>query len=828
MLRTKNRLPLSNWSLWTSCLLLAIALVGCQQNSRTEQSKNESPPDITAAEILATVKQQYRDASSYQDNAVLYLTYRLNGRAIQEPNPWSIAWTRDGQYSANLFNAKVRCDGKSLSCYVFDIETGNVDNQHLLIPASPFGRLLNDKIASHFVFGTSELPLDELETTRRDHLVPPMIGFSEPQLLPDWLRAPTKVQRLEDDESIGESCYVLKLHSEGKEYRAWINQKSGVIEQIEFPLQYLDSQILASEQVTNLRFFARLHDARLDDEVAADQFKIATRMATKQVDHFVTLPEPLPCLKLGEEVGDVVLQNPTNDSLAKVADLYDAPTTLLWITGFSANDLIGKFGELAKGIGSDNHRFAVVYSDDSLASPGTASSEIDSRLGNALASAQLPALYDPKMNASAELEIKAVPSVIVLDKANRVQFAKAIDSKDWTEDVKIALDRVAKGENVASEMKTEYQKYLDEYHQQLALAMTTTRGDSRTATGQPVSGVDMKGSTKAKLVWESRSLKDPGNIHIPWKSDQLFVLDGWQTVVEFDSRGDLINRFNLSLPEGVGVNRIRSLVTNEGKRWFVAFSMLGKQAFVFNDAWEKVLEYPEAGNGGETSGISQVQLTESRSGSVDLWMSFIDKNGIRKIDVRDGTVEQVIDKPCRGFCLLGGKLVVVDGGKVHIGGKQIPGLAKWNSTTLLPGPDSLSCCTVCRNDQEAWKLFCIDHVGTVKWSHPILPQFFDNDIESLAYGSGRQRGPSGGSEFAISASNNSSAMLFDLQENTPVKVEFGWRSAVQPLRGIAAWSSSEHSASGARLVTSTKDGVQCWEIPGNRTQIIPASTQLNR
>ncbi len=120
-------------------LSLAFALSGCQRTDSQAEQRSGGPPKsfadhITAPEIFSSMVTKYRKAVRYSDRAVLYMSYRLNGRAIQEPQPWTVAIDEKGRFAANLFNAQVRCDGKLLSCYVYDIESGNLDDQRLLLP----------------------------------------------------------------------------------------------------------------------------------------------------------------------------------------------------------------------------------------------------------------------------------------------------------------------------------------------------------------------------------------------------------------------------------------------------------------------------------------------------------------------------------------------------------------------------------------------------------------------------------------------------------------------------------------------------------------------
>jgi len=149
-------------------LVLGIASLGCgKPGDRADKAKADQPAlSQSGAEIWQETLAAYRAAESYRDEAVLYLSYRLQGQLIQEPQPWSISWSRgpEQKFSAKLFNAQLRSDGQRLSCYVYDIESANLDNQWLLLEQSgplPLETLLADNLARYFIGGFSEIPLDE-------------------------------------------------------------------------------------------------------------------------------------------------------------------------------------------------------------------------------------------------------------------------------------------------------------------------------------------------------------------------------------------------------------------------------------------------------------------------------------------------------------------------------------------------------------------------------------------------------------------------------------------------------------------------------------------
>ena len=799
---------------WFACVamfLVLMLLAGCDdEQPRTADIAYSTADDLSAQEILGAALQRYSQAHSYQDNAVLYLTYRLNGRAIQEPHPWSIAWNRKGQFSADWFNAKLRCDGNRFSCYVYDIETGNIDNQQILVPSGGdvIRKLFDDRIASHFIFGTSELPLDKLETERENQLIQPMLSFYDEQFSRKWLENPTQISRLSDDDSTGRACYVLRMEDEGKIYRLWIARDSGVIEQIEWPLQYLDSQVLASDEITNLQFFVRFHDAQLNSTVPPARFEIQQQLAAKLVTNFVALPEPMTSELIGEVVEEFEFFTPDSTRVTGQS-MSGSRHILLCITGYNALEHVRQFAALKKQLGSGQAEFDVVYSDEFLESPRTGSYEIAEEYRDEFNNSGLNLLYDREMNASASFKLKVVPSVLVVGGNGVLEYARAIDSDDWQEQLQTVVQRIAAGEAVAEEMKSEYRKFLDEYHDQLAAASSNLN----------IAGSESRSSVRnyeAERVWEMESLQEPGNVHVPLNSNRIFVLDGWQTVVELDVNGQIQNKHRLPVPADTAINRIRSFRDSHGNLMFVAFAMLGKQAFVFDNNWKLVLEYPSRGTETVPRGITECQLADTDAdGITELWISFVDENGVQKVDINTAAVEQVAKQPVKSFCLIDGRLIRVVNDSI-MAGSQASGLdelRQWRISMIRRFGKQIV--ATGRNDLNHWKLFKLDS-RQLSWSKHIGSQVFDTDIDPLT-------AANNGQQALIGIATGRGPIIFADGGNHPIEYSMSGLAS-DGLTGIGILACEGKTA----VIVSADGAVSLWELSGQETVVRPASTTRRR
>jgi len=149
------------------CLVLAAGCTKQSANNTKQASKDTPAVAQNGEELWRETLRAYSTADSYRDEAVLYLSYRLHGQLIQEPQPWAVRWTNDQKLATNLFNSQIRADGSRLGCYIFDIETANLDNQWLVLQQSnapPLDTMFADGMARYFAGGFAEIPLDETPT----------------------------------------------------------------------------------------------------------------------------------------------------------------------------------------------------------------------------------------------------------------------------------------------------------------------------------------------------------------------------------------------------------------------------------------------------------------------------------------------------------------------------------------------------------------------------------------------------------------------------------------------------------------------------------------
>ena len=526
-----------------------------------------------------------------------------------------------------------------------------------------------------------------------------MIGFFEKELLPSWLTKPEQVRRLADDQSTGSACYVVELLSADRIYHVWVNQDSGMIEQIKLPLQYLDSEILASEQVTDLRFFVRFHDAVMNQPIADETFKYKERIGAKVVSRFVTLPEPMPSERVGERSRQWTFLNPDGRNFEKP----EGAIGVVWLVAGNEMPLAEQLSALTQDEAS---KVIVAFSDDLLKQPGSKRYEPIADLAKLLRDANLTYVYDPQMQNSSQIKLKSVPAFVVFDADSTIQFAKMIDEDHWTDELKVALQRVANGENLAAELKRDYQKFLDKYHQEIAAqSRTSTKTGNVDFESKPYSKLE----EIAELIWQTDKFKNAGNIHIQQSMAKTFVLDGWQTVVELGSIGQEVARHRLPIPTSAAINRMRSF-SSKGKVYFAAYSMLGPNVFLFDENFKLLQQLP----GEDEENVPRITICDCQFSENNLWIGTID-HGIYQFRIGENKLTKVSDESVRDLDFIDDRMICVREGKMEFDDDNVQTLNKWTINALASNSAQNLVAATGKDDLGTWRLFVLDADTRVLW-----------------------------------------------------------------------------------------------------------------
>ena len=634
------------------CLVLA---AGCNKESANTTKKAQKDTPAVAQngdDLWRQTLHAYSTADSYRDEAVLYLSYRLHGQLIQEPQPWAVRWTRDQKLATNLFNSQIRADGSRLGCYVFDIETANLDNQWLILQQSnapPLDTMFADGMARYFAGGFAEIPLDETPAAPLKAMTPPTLGWLTGQLSWEWLQKPRLVERMKDSLVDGRPCYHLKLHGEKLSSEVWIDQDSQLVRQMTLPTELLDPAVRTAVELTEVEFFARMHKAERNVSLPPEEFAVQQPRDATPVQQFVALPEPFPCAAIGKPLPSLRLAD-TNGTFVDLTQ-EKRPLVLVWISGVLGQKELIELKEAMSRSGSDRVRWIAVFSDDQAETGSGVGRRLFAELRKWVAESGLACewLYDAELQGSRALQLETLPAAIVVNAEHQVEYAVGLSTDRWTERLIGAVQRIERGEPVSNEMLADYQAYLTRYKKKLQLV------SAQKLLGPAARRAEQNASDTSALSFKestfSRELQRPGNLYLRELNGQTEVLafDGWQTVVRMNTKGQVFERVKLPIPEGTAATCLRLGQANEGQPTVAVWSVLGKEIFVLDSQWKPISKL-SLGDTESRDSVLDCQFSKEVDGREVLWVAF-QSNGLRAYDFATQSWSQSVQSQVESFVL---------------------------------------------------------------------------------------------------------------------------------------------------------------------------------
>ncbi len=629
-----GKLQVTRWISIALSVAIGLTCIGCPTSSsgpQPEKKSEDAKSKLTAEEILLQTKLAYATQLHYSDNAKLYLSYRLQDRYVQEQQPWAIRWQRDVGFSLNQFNAEITHDGKRLSCFVFDNDTGNLDLQQLLVVepiASSLQRVLRDSIARYYVSGHAELPIVAAEVDHETPLISPVWGWLNQQTQWPIFVAPDSSRRLADGLVDGKACYHLQVQRGELISELWIDQESSIVRQMTIPNQILDARVRQSPDVTDIQFFARMHDATFSPTLAENAFQIRVPAEAKPLQQFLAIPRPFPCDAIGKSAQPVLLQSPAGLP-ADIRSWDNRVSVLIWVgddTLFQSVELSSSFFEWVM---SSQLIYGLVYSDEHLAQIDSTQPKIPALIEqwNVRQPIAGECWYDPQSQWTQMIGLRNLPAAVVINQRGTIEYALSLSDSHWSEKLDGAISRILAGESIAAEMVLDYQDYLSRYRDRLEKVRSTELMDDAVTTPGKSKSIAMR------ELYRVNNLARPGNLYVsPSQIDHWYVLDGWRTIVEFDRHGTLVKKTQPELPPGAAIDSLRwnRSVNDHNRMGFVAaFSTLGKSIHLYDSNWQR---------------MTTITIPESAQGLIDCcYVKRADKNSLWAIIAGLGLCEYTSD-----------------------------------------------------------------------------------------------------------------------------------------------------------------------------------------
>lgn len=566
------------------CCSWLATLSGCSGSS----SPKAEPLATSANEVIEKMRNAYQTSRSYEDHGEIIVRYVLNGAAQEEKHPFAFRHDRGRMSEIITFRALRQFSKGEFGLAVLDSDSANLDSQVLTMPMTDSLKLLepiSDPIGRHFVYGLSDLPLSSKLANPESWLTPPALQLSLGGSQQPWFLGERKLLNVESLD--GRDYYRISVSQDVGRIIAWIDTKSYVLRRLELPTTILHESMTSDSSVQLSSLTVDLRDASLSSPEKPLELQASLPSTVKRVTRFVSLPTPFPSELIGKQVATPSFEGSNGESISAANGKLQA---FLWFS----NDPICQ---------------PIVQQFDRAVASARAAGELDSFAVITMTNSQLSAEQLAKLRADWQVrepfvrdsrrigrdmyDVRMLPTLIVRDAEGVIQFYKIIEDGQLEQELTAVISRLRNGENIAAEMRQEYEDYFKLYRQQLAAA---AYGDTKTllASSENFLARKLPEVIAAKQAWEFKDLKSAGNICVVDSSDtrRIFVLEGFRTVVEFNDAGEVIKRHSIQLPseQEVTLLRHRNIL---GKDYFMLGSVLGSQVFLLNDQFQLVRSFPE-------------------------------------------------------------------------------------------------------------------------------------------------------------------------------------------------------------------------------------------
>jgi hypothetical protein len=815
-----------------------------QAHHNTNSASASFSDGLDGLTLLRNLTTKYGLAKSYRDRGILRLSYTLQDKAIVEPHPFATCWERGSRLSVRLFQAHLQADGKLMSCYIYDINTANLDEQQLFLPIDrelPLHQLFEDSIVRHYLGGYADLPLDETDKNQVPRLIPPPVSLVSGQLPFGWIQHPEIAKRLPDQLLDGENCYVVRSQFDQMTADIWINQATNVITQISMPLKVMDRQVLTAGEIKNVELLMQFKEAQLDIPLSTSEAtwcSTALKPKATPVRKFVSVPDPFPSERIGQLVPKFELLRPNGDRVNYLH--FDGKTTaLIWAATDEWTSIVEKLERWKDRRAADSAELGLVYSDEDLKHPETSSIAPKDGLAALAKRAGLNLFFDRQLQTSSKFQLRILPAVAVIGPNSRLEFVGSLEKQDWETELATVLEKVKRGVDVAGEMKTAYQEFQETYSKLRVAASARSLLNlpepapvAITAANKPFD-IALAKSLKPAIVWNSKRLTQPGNIAINHfrSPPSLFIMDGWRSVVELDLSGKELARFKLDLPRQSAVSCLR-LVPATGnlkpdEAHFAVFNVQGEKIYLFDRAWKLVTTLPPSDF--THDGVRDAIFLPRDKGNPLILMALANDGGCVEFDNDNRVMKQVFRSRADSISKMDDRVyfanpagwgLLSDDTSQTASGDDLLFQKMISLDAAKRSPGFVGITSVDRDNN--WFFGQIGPKGKLVWRQPIGSQLFENEIEPLSccyfqfdQHDGEFGAESGPSTVVVAIADSGNRITLVSGEGSFL----GQFSAPAGLTGIALL---EHQ-SALHLILSTQQGIANYRLSAAGATAQPVS-----
>lgn len=624
-----NPLPLLGARLLVAAAVLVV-LAGCPGSRKPGDTASPQdppadklkvrtlPPDFTAETdpdvILRKLIAAYRESKSYRDEGVAVLSYTRGNQRFEDEAPLAVRWSA-GKVAVRAYQAQLASDGQRMVVRVNDPASQNFDGQVVVRPAPAkltLPALYQDAIVHEVLSqGLCRHPIQLELLLGAD----PLAEFFEDGIQRRLLES----ELLED-----RPCYRIQLRTPNGDFVCWIDQQDLLLRRLEFPHEGL----IQDPAITDVALRAEFRGAVRDGQLAESEFQLEIPPGAKQVQRFIAPPLTLPSELLGREVEAFAFEplGPAGEPLTSKA-LRGKVVVVSWFRDHPMCEAaLQQIEAVRQGLDDDlraNTRFIAVATESVPEAPAEQLRELLERWR-----VQLEPARDAAAAGKAVFGIDQLPSHVVIGADGRLQRYDVGFNPDYPRQLTAVLQALARGRDLASELRQRVLVETAAYRQEL---IDAGAGDVQPLV-VPLPERTAPKRLRLEEVWR-RELTQPGNLLVlpAGQTAAVAAIEGMRSVAELDAQGQVLQRRELELPEGASISFLRTGM-DQGKRRFLAAEIMGKQAFLFDETFAPLNAFPAADV--QHPGLRDALLLDlDRDDRLEIYLGYWGGAGTQRLDL---------------------------------------------------------------------------------------------------------------------------------------------------------------------------------------------------
>lgn len=803
--------------------LWLLALGGCGSATTDDASPSRGGASAGGAadaeQIAEKMLARYREASSYFDHAEYVQRSVLRSEGVERELPFfqmSVAFKRPNRLRLRFEEAVEGSAGRR----GFDVGS---DGTLMRSTAGEFAGQVQESTAPSEITVENLLPDPLIRQVFNNR----SLGDVFPQLAM-LLNSDDQMQvfpqdespRLLEEQTLGERpCYRIATTSPKGRRILWIDRETYALLRMELPIEAERSVVDADNRYSQLSVRIDFKDATFDGEIDDDSFTVPVADGARRVRRFVAPPPPAPPAELGAPLVDFEFKNEKGEAITPASLRGRAALLAFWqLDCAPCKAHTPELDAIYRELQADKEfAFYAVSLDGGRVGAAAAVKTLRDWGGS------MPVLLDPEKHAVDRLGVEGTPTLMLLDRAGRLQHVRLEQISDAAS-LRETIRQVQRGDDLAAIARAEHKQLTKDYQAELD-AVTIKEAVLEIEVAPPeIAARRMPEKFTASELWAttSETLAHPGNlVALPVDSPaadagatRILVVDGGAAVVEFNGRGENVARHVLQSDGKKGDGEVpvngflRILAGAEGATHYAVSGVGWQHVRVFDGAWKPVLGFPKERH----AGLADVQWL-STAGEPRLAVGYWGGVGVQGVGL-DGrrrwserTLEQVVDltfvpaegsRPAELWCTgnRGTILVLDERGKplreVEVAGHSLMQL----SAALVDG--AWHGCGLAVERVGRYAAVGFTAAGELQWQFQLPPGEYARQVERVQ----RVTLPGGAAAWMIAVANGDILWLND-EGGVIDQFRYG-----EPLTGLALTNSSD----GAILVVGTTKNVTAWRL----------------